>query len=231
MKPLNATHRGAWAKPWRVVILAAVAINAALLLAALLVAQILGLDAWIFYRDPSAAAGVGFYLGWISLLGSALWIGSGAATLFAGLLTRQWDCTFLGGLTLLLGLDDQLLIHEGVLRVVAIPEAAAMAAYAIAGLFWFFRLRRKKFGGTITFAAAGFLLALSASIDKVGDLLPTTVSAVGISEDVVKELGIFLWAAGALGYAAMVTRLGRPWLDAVDAGSTSPAPAQTSRPD
>ncbi|RUY10915.1 hypothetical protein EN991_26400, partial [Mesorhizobium sp. M7A.F.Ca.US.005.03.2.1] len=151
----NTKHGGEWTIAWRLVVLAAAAINVAMLLAALFVAQIRGLDAWIFYRDPSAAAGVGFYTGWISSLGASLWIGSGAATLFAGLLTRRWDCTFLGGLTLLLGLDDLLLIHEDVLPIVGIPEIVPMIAYAGAGLFWFFRLRRKTFDGTIIFVAAG----------------------------------------------------------------------------
>lgn len=215
---LNIKHGGEWTIPWRLVILAAAAINVVMLLAALFAAQIRGLDAWIFYRDPSAD--VGFYTGWISTLGASLWIGSGAATLFAGLLTHRWDCTFLGGLTLLMGLDDLLLIHEGVLLVVAIPEIVAMLAYAVAGLFWFFRLRRNTFDGTIVFVAAGFLLAMSASIDQLGELFPTRGSAVAIAEDVVKELGIFLWAAGAVGYAAMVTRLGRPWVDPAAPNST-----------
>ncbi|MGX9120551.1 hypothetical protein ACWTU6_28425 [Mesorhizobium sp. BHbsci] len=213
---LNTKHGGEWTVPWRWVIFAAAAINAVMLLAALFVAQIRGLDAWIFYRDPSAAADVGFYTGWISSLGASLWIGSGAATLFAGLLTHRWDCTFLGGLTLLIGLDDLLLIHEELLPVVAIPEIVAMIAYAVAGLFWFFRLRRKTFDGSIVFMAAGFLLAMSASIDQLSELFPTPGSAVAIAEDAVKELGIFLWAAGAVGYAAMVTRLGRPWVDPPD---------------
>ncbi|MBZ9892624.1 hypothetical protein LB559_32345 [Mesorhizobium sp. BR1-1-3] len=216
----NTKHGGEWTIAWRLVVVAAAAINVAMLLAALFVAQIRGLDAWIFYRDPSAAAGVGFYTGWISSLGASLWIGSGAATLFAGLLTRRWDCTFLGGLTLLLGLDDLLLIHEDVLPIVGIPEIVPMIAYAAAGLFWFFRLRRKRFDGTIIFVAAGFLLAMSASIDQLGELFPTPGSAAAIAEDVVKELGIFLWAAGAVGYAAMVTRLGRPWVDPAGPNST-----------
>lgn len=217
---LDAKHGGEWTMSWRLVILAAAAINVVMLLAALFVAQILGLDATIFYRDPSAAADVGFYTGWISSLGASLWIGTGAATLFAGRLARRWDCTFLGGLTLVLGLDDLLLIHEDVLPVVAIPEIVPMIAYAVAGLFWFFRLRRKTFEGTIVFVAAGFLLAMSAAIDQLGELFPTPDSAVDIAEDAVKELGIFLWAAGAVGYAAMVTRLGRPWVDPADPNST-----------
>ncbi|TIN67657.1 MAG: hypothetical protein E5Y30_26840, partial [Mesorhizobium sp.] len=80
---LNTKHGGEWTIAWRLVILAATAINVAMLLAALFVAQIRGLDAWIFYRDPSAVAEVGFYTGWISSLGASLWIGSGAVTLFA----------------------------------------------------------------------------------------------------------------------------------------------------
>ncbi|MER8826746.1 hypothetical protein NKH73_12085 [Mesorhizobium sp. M0938] len=217
---LNTTDGGEWTIPWRLVIVAAAAVKVVMLLAALFVAQIRGLDAWIFYRDPSAAAEVAFYTGWISSLGASLWIGSGAATLFAGLLTHRWDCTFLGGLTLLLGLDDLLLIHEEVLPIVAVPEIVAMIAYAAAGLFWFFRLRRKTFDGTIVFVVAGFLLAMSASIDQLGELFPTPGSAVAIAEDAVKELGIFLWAAGAIGYAAMVTRLGRPWVDPANPNST-----------
>lgn len=202
-----------------------------MLMAALAVAQIRDLDAWIFYRDPAAAADVGFYTGWISSLGASMLIGSGAVALFAGLLTRRWDCICIGSLTLCLGLDDLLLIHEDVLRLVGIPEVAAMLAYAVVGLFWFFRLRQKTFDGTTVFVAAGFLLAMSASIDKLGDLIPTPGSSVAIAEDAIKELGIFLWAAGAIGYAAMVTRLGRPWVDAEAADSTPPTPAQTARPD
>lgn len=195
--------------PWHLIALGILLVNTALLVLALSVAQARGLDPKIFYQDPATAAKAGFYTGWISSLGAALWIGSGAAALFGGLLARRWDCTVLGLLTLCLGMDDLLLLHEGVLRWVHIPEVVALLAYAIAGLFWFFRLRVKTFDGTIVFVAAGFLLVASGMVDELGWLLPLSASMTTVAEEVVKELGLFLWAAGTIGYAVMAVGLGQ----------------------
>lgn len=152
-------------------------------------------------RDPSATLDGPWYTGIFSTAGVALW----ASTAAMCLLTLSTKPTggarslLLAGavISLILGFDDGLLIHETVKNGVGIPSPVTIGIYAIVAVVmirpaWRHLLSRPELG---VFLVAVALFAVSAVLDAAGEAnLPIPPLAAPI-EDMAKFLGIVTWTA------------------------------------
>jgi hypothetical protein len=153
-------------------------------------------------RDPtSVIEGAHFYTGALSTVGLLLWAAATAVCLFGAVFLarnggsrRSTRFLFWSGLlSLMLTLDDALLIHERLFPWgFNIPEQAVFAAY---GLFLLVYL--KSFhgdllqGDCLLLGLAGFFLAASLGIDQF-----VKIGRIGIFvDDCFKFFGVVFWLA------------------------------------
>lgn len=148
-------------------------------------------------RDPNAVSIRPFYTGFVSQIGSALWIAAASIALWTGLGLRgdreQRGILIHGGLLAgLLALDDLLMLHEGLFPAAGIPETAVLLVYALllAGFLvtHAFAILRTAW----LYLALGLgCFALSLSVDMLGDAIPAAI----FFEDMPKTVGILFWCA------------------------------------
>lgn len=130
-----------------------------LTVSASLISVVLLLHTWkeiplgVLMRDPIAIAELPTYTGFLSQIGIFFWFSAAAICLFCAKVIsshfRQYRGglsikTFLmvsGSLTLLLGLDDAFLLHEGLFPACGIPETVVFSCYGSFILFYLFRYR------------------------------------------------------------------------------------------
>src|SRR5690606_11945290 len=89
-----------------------------------------------FTRDPVTALDGAYYIGWLSNLGSVIWLVGASVCLFtaAVLSSGPWRPFLLhmGLLTAVMGMDDLFLLHDGVLpQALGVDEEWVMGAYAL----------------------------------------------------------------------------------------------------
>jgi hypothetical protein len=151
-----------------------------------------------FTRDPMAIAGYPFYTGLLSNIGILLWT-SAAAICFLNyaILSKQSVklpvrsyLLYSGMLTMLLLLDDLLMMHEQVFPVyLKIPEKAYLIGLGICAGSYLFRFRQVILNTEYTVLLAAYcFLGLSVCID----ILPHFQGKYTV-EDGCKLLGIATW--------------------------------------
>lgn len=184
------------------------AISATLLAAALVVGPMHGLPASAFYRDPVAVMEVAFAVGWFSQFGAMVWLVTGGILLFtAGMVggAERRSLFHLGTLTMLLGLDDLFLIHDGLFKMAGVPGTVLHAVYVGMIAAWLSLcapvIERTRW--TLLAAAVACLL-LSQLVDVVHDAGGSGSEAGYLAEDVAKLAGILFWGLYGLGYARQV---------------------------
>lgn len=207
---------------WLVLVWAAAL--AAVPLALLAGEQLRVLDADVFFRDPTAVAGLPYYYGWANTVGILMWGGTAGTCLALALilgrehsLSRFFASSLL--LTALLALDDGLLWHEEFLPARGIPEPAVYVLYGLAALAWLV-LNRAVLSQTAWQVLVGAIATLGGSVvldfyERVFEPLPAQV----LIEDGLKFVGIGLWfaffvvsgviAAGSTPIPAYGERMGR----------------------
>ena len=164
---------------------------------------------WLL-RDPNAYAKAHPLTGILSTLTTWVWISTSAICLFAsGLAQSPSALRFAGFLSLYLGMDDALQIHEDLAqRYFGIPEKAVLALLAMAFLVYLWRNRRTLFQSTHRACLLAAMGCLGASV--LIDLLERRFWPLGpdlhmLLEDSFKWLGASLWLIfhSALGHTAL----------------------------
>lgn len=168
-------------------------------------------------RDPAAVLDAPWYVGAFSTIGVGLWISAGAACTLVLLALGVGDSTRLvlaGSVSsLILGIDDGLLIHEFLNFDLGVPPPVTFLVYGgfVLPLFW--RARRQLVGtpDLAVFLLAVALLATSLGLDLAGELGLPTPPLSAILEDVTKLLGIATWLSffGSLSLRTLEAELGR----------------------
>jgi hypothetical protein len=144
-------------------------------------------------QEPTAVAGLPPWTGLLSTLGGVGMCCAGAVAFAAGARRRPRPIgRELGALTVLLGLDDLLQLHESVVPgLTGLPEEAVLAGYPAVALLIAVRhreaLRRLV---TPVVAVAVLLLGASVALDVLGPALPEQAW----TEDTLKLLGFTGWA-------------------------------------
>lgn len=147
------------------------------------------------------------YYGAMSHLGVVAWCLTAGASLFAALCLRvsgdregRWLILLAAGaLSLLLGLDDLLMIHELVAPGRGVRQEVVLAAYAAAVGAYVFLQRRVLLSSQGVFLALAILLfGFSLGIDV---LVHSIESMVVMAEDGLKFIGIASWLAFHVDFA------------------------------
>lgn len=174
---------------------AAVAASATVLGIVLLGAAVTGHDVGMFTRDATTLAPLlPFYAGSVSVLNAVAWGAVATLSLFVaryGPAPLRRPLRLLAALTVVLLLDDTLMLHEEVGPSVGIPEPAFYGMYALtaATLTWTMGPHLR------TGAGAAFLLgAASLALSVLVDVDPGGITgATFLREDGPKLLGAFVW--------------------------------------
>jgi hypothetical protein len=155
-----------------------------------------GFSSMQILRDMAQQTDKSSFLGFLSNIGTWLWISSSAISFFAfinyrttALLRHRELLLLIGTLSLLLGIDDFFMIHDRYL-----DQRLCYATYAILAL----ALLVRHFHNIIeinafAFLSGGGLLALSILTDLFQDNLPFGYSNVQIIEEGFKFLGAGTW--------------------------------------
>jgi hypothetical protein len=175
---------------------------------ALVAGQVFDLPPSTFYRDPVALYSENFAIGWLSNLGAVCWFAAASVLLFTASLVAGPERTSLlafGGVTLLLGVDDLFLVHEGVFPFIGLPGPLLIALYGAGFAAWLVICRaaiaRTRWGLLATGTA---LLALSLALDVAYEAFDLAGQAMLVAEDALKLTGILFWAAYGVTYARSV---------------------------
>ena len=163
-------------------------------------------------RDPSAVNDTPIYIGILSMFGLLLWAAAAAICLFSAVLTgrdarHRQAALFLfcsGLISLLLMLDDALLLHERVIpERLHIPEAGVFLSYVLIGLVYLMYFFRRILGSDyLLFLLALLFLGSSAAMDQ---FLPMS-NLETFLEDSLKFTGIIFWLAYFAHTAARMLR-------------------------
>lgn len=171
-------------------------------------------------RDVLAVARAGdplpYYTGWVTGLGVVGWISAATAGVCGGALARRTGdrtagrALVLGGLvSAVMGVDDLLMLHDGVLREKGVPELVTMGVLAAAALAWGLTHVRVllRGGEAVLLVLAGAWFAHSLVVEEVGGLL--------FHEEASKAAAIACWTAWF-------------WVRAVRALRELPAPGRSA---
>lgn len=147
-------------------------------------------------RDPAQQTKQSSFLGFVSNIGSWLWVSAAAICLFrvasyeqAGRSAHKMLLSWSGGFSLFLAIDDFFLIHD---RYIA--EGILIPLYAI-----FVGVLLKRYYRTIVeidgfaFLMAGALLAGSVLVDAAQEILPISYGASQALEEGFKFVGAAAW--------------------------------------
>lgn len=160
-------------------------------------ARVAGVPFSTLSRDPSTTFSYPWYGGAVSHLGVTVATSAGVLALASSRLAARLQRTILARYMLYLGiglmffgLDDLLLLHEGLLPSIGVPERVFLAVYPIAAVwlivrYWRAIIDETDFG---LLAAALALLATQGLLDSVLSL-PIPKAAV---EDPLKIAGLVL---------------------------------------
>lgn len=208
--------------------LAAILVIAVVLLIAYVVDDV---DAYIFW-DPASMLGVSPMMGAMSALGIMLWAAAAAVAWFAAFVLEGRDRSFLmalGTLSVVLALDDQFMLHEGLAdEKSTVGQLVYLAVYGgVAlgiGIVW-----RRSFAGPHLglLVAALAMLGLSLGADTVAQLLGQNSGMQAAVEDSFKFLGIAYWAAFIAMRAHYLVTSQRQPASPVDATASSLGPVIT----
>jgi hypothetical protein len=191
--------RGQLTRIWRTVVLASAAAVGGVV-GAYALSRATGTPVSYFTRDLAAITESDWYIGLLSNVGIMLWAASaGVCFLAAGLLRgagRQAGWRFLlfaGALSVLLGLDDALMIHEQVLWVYLQLEDSVMYIfyYVVLGIGVTFFIPEVLRSDYLLLLAAGVALGLSFAMDSLFELS----NRPAFIEDSFKFAGIVFWLA------------------------------------
>ena len=172
----------------------------ALVVPVLLRASATGVPAGELLRDPLVVLEAPLHIGLLSHLGVLTWCAAGGACLLAaavllGVGARRREGHLLlgvGALTVVLAVDDLLLVHEGLAPVwLGVPEKAVLAGYGLVALALLVRYRDL----VLRLPTRGLLLlgtlALAAS---VGVDLVAGDDVYRPAEDLLKVVGVWDWS-------------------------------------
>ncbi len=160
-------------------------------------------------QEPAAAGGLPVWTGVLSTLGGVLMCSAGTVALVAGAAARTGSriAGFLvevGALTVVLGLDDLLQLHEAVVPgLTGLPEEAVFGAYGVAAAAVVARHQRVLGSlATVLPVVAVGLLAVSVGLD----VLDPPLRWRAWTEDAVKVLGIAGWSTSLVTWALAAGR-------------------------
>jgi len=154
-----------------------------------------GISSSALLRDPAAVYDIPVLAGAVSFVGVALLLCCFSVTLFAALILNRHRnlLAMVSGLSLILALDDQFLLHEKILpNALGISEEVVVAAYAVTGLIILSHLltevgwRRALGLGPVVFFLVGSVLA---------DIAPFGIETSYATEDLLKVAGFGGWLA------------------------------------
>ena len=206
-------------RPYRLVVLALVA-GVLLLTMASVAASLVGEPVSNFTRDAVAVADIPWYRGSISLITCMVWATAAALSFFVAwvLPPVRRRMLSLGGFTLLLGIDDAMLVHDQIGPGHGVPEILFPATYAVLALVLLREmLRSGTRSTTAVFLLGAALLAASVAFDTVFHDLSV------LAEDGAKLLGALVWATvPVLAYREQSTL--RPSRTTFDAGLPTTGP-------
>lgn len=160
------------------------------------------LDLAVLMRDPAATRDLPLHTGLISNVGVLVWFAGAVICLFTAHVLRRTALPLSaylfasGVLTLVLALDDFLMIHEFLSWALAIPEYTIVGTYAVLTSCWLIAFKR-------IISQTDHLLLLLALTFFALSLVPDTaaVRALGeerlmrLLEDGGKLLGIVTWTS------------------------------------
>jgi hypothetical protein len=157
----------------------------------------------VLLRDPNALASQPAYYGLVSTLGAALWLVAGACALLAWAATAANGAAvgkvllFGGALTVVIALDDLLMLHDGVFPKLGVPEFVVFAVYGALAATFLLRLAPVVLSTDWLLLAAG-VAAFAASVFTdlfVSSRMISTWTGQLILEDVIFKLsGILFWS-------------------------------------
>ncbi|WP_238750462.1 hypothetical protein [Neolewinella maritima] len=165
-----------------------------------LIAEVNDLSAGTFTRDPLAISSLPWYTGYLSQLTAMCWAGTSSIALFAGTVSKRLGrvspssdlLIYLGAFALLMGLDDVLMLHEGLAKTVGIPEEVFYLTYAglSAGCWWLYR-------GVLEHTPYLLLLVTLAcfALSVLDDVVGVPLVDPFLFEDGFKFMGVISWLA------------------------------------
>jgi hypothetical protein len=166
------------------------------------------LNVRLMLRDLQAITGNGlippWFAGWLVYAGAVGWFGAAAIAFFGWLLLRKRPgrariAWLLGGfsiLTLIMGVDDLFMLHDGVLwAVFNFGESNLMPIWIALAVIWGLIYLPELLGDPNMPISVGAVVLFAFGI--FGDLAPDTVFGI-VNEDVAKLAGIMLWSLWGL---------------------------------
>lgn len=161
------------------------------------------LDLGDLMRDPASTRGGPLHIGLVSNLGVLVWFSAASVCLFTAAVLearggRAAAFFFVSGLlTVILTLDDFLMLHEFIGWALSIPETAIVAGYSLLTLAWltiFWRTIRQTDHLLLVMALGLFALSLLPDVPQVRTLY-SSERLMRLLEDGGKLLGIVTWSA------------------------------------
>ena len=147
-------------------------------------------------RDPAQQTKTSSFLGFVSSIGSWLWVSAAAISFFAVLtfeapspINHKKLLSLVGWFSLILAVDDFFLIHDRfITEGILIPLYAGFVGYLLV------RHRQKiiEIDG-FAFLLAGTFLALSVVVDAVQEILPMSYNSSQAFEEGFKFMGGATW--------------------------------------
>lgn len=162
---------------------------------AVLVLKTMGFGVMEVLRDPAQLTGESSFLGFMSIIGTSMWVSAAAVCFFAALTSENPDkalrelLILLWTLSTALALDDYFLIHDRYINQWICYFV--YAAFAAALLLRHGRLIFAIDGAA--FLLAGSWLALSILSDGVQDHIPVPYVVVQLFEEAFKFIGAVTW--------------------------------------
>ena len=175
-------------------------------LTAAMMASIIGWQAepQFLLMDPNALASQPPYYGAIGVCGAAIWLAAGACALMASLAAASRDAPvrqallFGGALTVIMALDDLLMLHEGILPLLGVPEGSVLFVYAGLGALFLWRVAAFALSTDwllLLAGQAGLGGSMVADMFMSRELISTWAVQVVFEDVVLKLTGILFWSA------------------------------------
>lgn len=159
-------------------------------------AQLKGISVANLTRDPAAVLGGPAYIGFASHIGVILWIAAGAAALVGGYFASALKATngrllcWAGVLSLALGADDLLMLHEDIFPRIGLPQKLILSIYAGFALLFVMQFWREILERAYPLIA---LAALFLGTSLVVDMAVSYSEFEAALEDGAKLFGVTFW--------------------------------------